>query len=129
MGDGLPIMTSLKVALLKRIQKDPQQTLYAELLTWQFLQQKEFDQALNQELALSRRQNDDGSSVFELCRTLTSNEAYDTAIRGYEYLVGKGKDQELYIPAKIELINTKNLRVTSGKYTNDDLLSLGEGLY
>ena len=114
----------LKVALLKRIQKDPQQTLYIELLTWQFLQQKEFDQALNQALALSRRQNDDGSNIFELCRTLTSNEAYDAAIRGYEYLVSKGKDQPYYIPAKIELINTKNLRVTSGKYTNDDLLSL-----
>ena len=114
----------LKIALLKRIQKDPQQTLYAELLTWQFLQQKEFDQALNQELALSRRQNDDGSSVFELCRTLTSNEAYDAAIRGYEYLVSKGKDQPYYIPAKIELINTKNQRVTSGRYVKDDLLSL-----
>jgi tetratricopeptide (TPR) repeat protein len=114
----------LKQALLKRIQKDPQQTLYIELLTWQYLQQKQFDQALNQALAMSRRQNDDGSSVFELCRTLVSNEAYDAAIRGYEYLVNKGKDQQWYIPAKIELINTKNLLVTSGKYTKKDLLSL-----
>jgi TolA-binding protein len=114
----------LKIAVLKRIQKDPQQTLYPELLTWQYLQQKEFDQALNQALALSRRQNDDGSTIYELCRTLTSNEAYDAAIRGYEYLVSKGKDQELYIPAKIELINTKNLKITAGKYTNEDLLSL-----
>jgi tetratricopeptide (TPR) repeat protein len=114
----------LKAALLKRIQKDPQQTLYPELLTWQFLQQKQFDQALNQALALSRRQNDDGSNVFELCRTLTANEAYDAAIRGYEYLVAKGKDQQLYIPSKVELINTKNLRVTSGKYVKEDLLSL-----
>lgn len=114
----------LKIEVLKRIQKDPQQSLYVELLTWQFLQQKEFDQAMNQALALSRRQNDDGNSIFELCRTLISNEAYDAAIRGYEYLVSKGKDQDLYIPAKIELINTKNLRITSGKYTNDDLLSL-----
>jgi tetratricopeptide (TPR) repeat protein len=122
--DGAADYDILKVALLKRIQKDPQQTLYIELLTWQFLQQKEFDQALNQALALSRRQNDDGSNIFELCRTLTSNEAYDAAIRGYEYLVSKGKDQTYYIPAKIELINTKNLRVTSGKYTNEDLLSL-----
>ena len=122
--DGPPDYDVLKVALLKRIQKDPQQTLYIELLTWQFLQQKEFDQALNQALALSRRQNDDGSNIFELCHTLTSNEAYDAAIRGYEYLVSKGKDQTYYIPAKIELINTKNLRVTSGKYTNEDLLSL-----
>lgn len=114
----------LKVALLKRIQKNPQQTLYIEMLTWQYLQQKEFDQALNQELALSRRQNDDGSSVFELCRTLVANEAYDAAIRGYEYLVSKGKAQPLYVAAKIELINTKNLRVTSGKYGTDELLAL-----
>lgn len=114
----------LKTALLKRIQKDPQQTLYPELLTWQYLQQKEFDQALNQALALSRRQNDDASGIFELCRTLNANEAYDAAIRGYEYIVNKGKGFDLYIPAKIELINTKNLRVTSGKYTQSDLLSL-----
>src|ERR1017187_8409063 len=38
--------------------------------------------------------------------------AYDTAIRGYGYLVSKGREQPYYIPAKIELINTKNLRVT-----------------
>lgn len=122
--DGPADYDILKAALLRRIQKDPQQTLFVELLTWQFMQQKEFDQALNQELALSRRQNDDGSTIFDLCRTLTANEAYDAAIRGYEYLVSKGKDSPYYIPAKIELINTKNDRVTAGKYVNDDLLSL-----
>lgn len=114
----------LKTALFRRIQKAPQQTIYVDLLTWQFLQQKDFDQALNQALALSRRQNDDGNSIFDLCQTLISNEAYDTAIRGYEYIISKGKDQPLYIPAKIELINTKNLVITSGKYTQTDLLSL-----
>jgi tetratricopeptide (TPR) repeat protein len=114
----------LKAVLLKRIQKDPQQTVYVDMLTWQFLQQKEFDQALNQALALSRRQNDDGNSIFDLCQTLVSNESYETAIRGYEYIISKGKDKQLYIPAKIELINTKNLLVTAGKYTQADLLSL-----
>ncbi|HVW96548.1 MAG TPA: tetratricopeptide repeat protein [Mucilaginibacter sp.] len=122
--DGSADYDILKFALLKRIQKDPQQPIYPELLIWQFLQQRQFDMALNQQLALSRRQNDDGSDVFDLCRTLVSNEAYDAAIRGYEYIVGRGKDQQFYIPAKIELINTKNLRITSGKYTNEDLLSL-----
>ncbi|MEO6981213.1 MAG: tetratricopeptide repeat protein [Mucilaginibacter sp.] len=122
--DGAADYDILKAALLKRIQKDPQQTIYPELLTWQFLQQRQFDMALNQALALSRRQNDDGSNIFDLCRTLVCNEAYDAAIRGYEYLVSKGKDNSLYIPAKIELINTKNLRVTSGKYVKEDLVSL-----
>ncbi|GAA3963469.1 tetratricopeptide repeat protein [Mucilaginibacter dorajii] len=114
----------LKSALLRRIQKDPQQTIYAELLTWQYMQQKEYDLALNQALALSRRQNDEGNSIYELCRTLTTNEAYDTAIRGYEYIIAKGTGNPLYVPAKIELINTKNLKVTTGKYLPADLLGL-----
>ncbi|MDB5005729.1 MAG: hypothetical protein JWP45_122 [Mucilaginibacter sp.] len=124
--DGAADYDILKVALLKKIQKDPQQTLFIELLTWQYLQQKEFDQALNQALALSRRQNDNGSAIFELCRTLIANEAYDAAIRGYEFVISKGRDKELYIPAKIELIDTKNLQITSGKYTNDELISLAK---
>jgi tetratricopeptide (TPR) repeat protein len=89
--------------LLKRIQKDPQQLIYVNMLTWQYLQQKDFDQALNQALALSRRQNDDGSNIYELCTTLVSNEAYDEAIRGYEYIIAKGKDNPNYVSAKIEL--------------------------
>lgn len=114
----------LKTELFKHIQKDPQQTIYIDLLVWQFLQQKDFESALNQSLALSRRQNDDGNGIFDLCQTLISNEAYDTAIRGYEYIISKGKENQLYVPAKIELINTKNLLVTSGKYTQSDLIGL-----
>lgn len=122
--DGNADYDILKFALLKKIQEDPQQIVFTELLTWQFLQQKEFDQALNQALALSRRQNDDGGAIYELCRTLVANEAYDAAIRGYEYIVNKGPKNELYITSKIELINTKSLKIITGKYSNQDLLSL-----
>lgn len=115
----------LKTELLKRIQAAPQQFIYADLLTWQYLQIKDYDQALNQAIALSRRRNDDGNSIFELCQTLVSNEAYDEAIRGYEYIITKSaKDQQIYVAAKVELINTKNLKVTSGKYTQADLEGL-----
>jgi TolA-binding protein len=114
----------LRVALLKRIQKDPQQTIFVSLLTWQFLQQKDFDQALNQTMALSRRVGGDGSDIFDLCHTLVYNEAYDAAIRGYEYLINLGKTQPYYVSAKIELINTKNLKVTAGKYVAADLIEL-----
>jgi tetratricopeptide (TPR) repeat protein len=115
----------LKTALLKKIQKNPEQVVYVNLLTWQYLQQKDYDQALNQALALNRRQNDDGAGLFELCRTLVANGAYDAAIRGYEYIINKpGRDNQTYISAKIELINTKNLKLTSGKYLQADLLSL-----
>ncbi|WP_345948587.1 tetratricopeptide repeat protein [Mucilaginibacter sp. PAMB04274] len=115
----------LRVALLKRLQKDPQQIIYTNLLTWQYLQQKEYDQALNQAIALNRRQSNNGNDIFDLCQTLVANGAYDAAIRGYEYLLTKNtRTDELYIPSKIELVNTKNLKITSGKYVQEDLLSL-----
>ncbi|QXV65472.1 outer membrane protein assembly factor BamD [Mucilaginibacter sp. 21P] len=115
----------LRVELLKRIQKEPQQVVFTRLLTWQFLQQKQYDMALNQTLALSRRTNDDGTDVMELSRTLVDNHAYDEAIRGYEFVIDKNdKTNANYVDAKIELINTKNLKITAGKYTQADLLSL-----
>jgi len=114
----------LRVALLKRIQKDPQQTVYVDLLVWQFLQQKDFDQALNQAIALNRRTNDDGSDIYQLCSTLIFNQAYDAAIRGYEYLITLGKEKPYYVSSRIELINAKNLKITAGKYVPADLVQL-----
>lgn len=116
----------LKSELIKHIQQNPQEEIFPELLTWQYLQQKDYEQALNQELALSRRRNDDGSGVFDLCQTLVGNGAYDEAIRGYEYIINLGgkKDQQTYISARVELVNTKNLKITAGKYTEADLFAL-----
>ncbi len=114
----------LRSALYKRLQKDTQQATYVSLLIWQFLQQKDFDQALNQALALNRRTNDDGGSIFDLCHTLMNNLAYDAAERGYQFLVDKGNKNPYYLPAKMELINTKSERITSGKYVQADLTDL-----
>ncbi|MFD0792641.1 tetratricopeptide repeat protein [Mucilaginibacter litoreus] len=123
--EGAQDYDMLKTALLKRIQKAPQDIVLTELLTWQYLQQKEYDMALNQALALSRRQNNEGSNIFELCRTLVNNGAYDAAIRGYTYLIENGsKESGFYIPARIDLLNTKNLKITEGIYTQADLVSL-----
>jgi len=122
--DGSTDYDMLKSALLKLIQQNPQQIVYTELLTWQYLQQKDFEQALNQALALSRRNNDNGENIFELCETLVANHAYDEAIRGYEYIINKSNKNQLYVASKIELINTKNLKITSGKYTITDLQAL-----
>ncbi|NCD70536.1 tetratricopeptide repeat protein [Mucilaginibacter agri] len=115
----------LRFELLKRIQKQPEVTIYADILTWMYMQQKEYDQALNQALALSRRRDDKGSSIYELCRTLSNNGAYDEAIRGYNFIIEKGtKEDPYYIPAKIDLLDVKNQKITAGKYTDADLFGL-----
>lgn len=127
--DGAEDYEKLKNALLKLIQKHPQQIAYTELLIWQYLQQNEYDLSLNQAIALNRRLHENGSRIFQLCQTIVANEAYDTAIRGYEYLISKDKSADIFIPAKIELINTKNLKIISGNYVQNDLLSLVKDYY
>ncbi|MEX8548887.1 MAG: tetratricopeptide repeat protein [Mucilaginibacter sp.] len=122
--DGPADYETFKGLLLDKIQKNPQAIVFTQLLTWQYLQQKEYELALNQVIALSKRQKDNGEQVFQLCQMLNSNEAYDAAIRGYEFVISKGKEREYYIPARIEILNTKNLKVTSGKYQQQDLVSL-----
>lgn len=115
----------LKNTLLKLLQRNPQQLVYNRLLIWQYLQQKQYDGALTQTIALSELQKEDGGRVYDLSRTLSDNEAYDAAIKGYQYIIDKGSaGNDLYLPAKIEQINTKNLKITSGKYVAADLTAL-----
>lgn len=123
--EGSPDYDILKGALLKRLQNDPLEVVYTEMLTWVFIQQKEYDMALNQTLALSKRMNNGTAKVDDLCRTLVANGAYDTAIRGYEFIIeNTGKASGDYIAARINLIDTRNLKITTGRYTTADLLSL-----
>jgi predicted Zn-dependent protease len=114
----------LKSALIKLIQKNPQNVAFTELLIWQYLQQQEYDLALTQAIALHKRLKENGERIFQLCQTFTSNQAYDEAIKGYGLLIAGGPDNDLYIPAKIELINVKNLKITNENYTHNDLKDL-----
>jgi tetratricopeptide (TPR) repeat protein len=114
----------LKTALLRRLQKDPQNVAYTEFLTWQYIQQKEFDMAIRQTLALDRRLKEDGARVFELARLLLSNQAYEQAIEALNYLVAKGDHGKFYIPAKMDLLDAKTKQLTANKFTQSDLLTL-----
>ncbi len=114
----------LRTALLRRLQKDAQNIAYTEFLTWQYIQQKEFDMALRQTLALDRRLKEDGSRVFDLSRLLLSNLAYDQAVEALNYLVAKGSDGKYYIPAKIDLLNAKTEQLRSNKFTSADMVAL-----
>lgn len=115
----------LKANLLRLLQKEPQQLIYNRLLIWQYLQQKQYTEAIEQTIALSRQQHEDGSRVLDLSRTLVANEAYDDAIKGYGYIINQGAaGNDLYLQAKVELINAKTAKITAGLFTQEDLLGL-----
>ena len=114
----------LKSLLLKRIQKYPDNISYTELLIWQLIQQREFDAALFQSIAMDKRLREDGRRVMNLARVCVSNQRYDAAIKAYEYLVAKGKNEYIYMDARLELLSTQRAKVISSQYTPADLQKL-----
>ena len=111
----------LKSALLRRLQKNPQNIAYSEFLTWQYIQQKDFDMALRQSLALDRRLKEDGERVLTLSRILSDNKAFEQALEALKYLIGKGVESRYYIPAKIDQLNVKTKLLTDGKFNAAEL--------
>ena len=105
----------LQTALYKRIQKDPQNESFAKLLTWQYIQQQEYEMALRQLIAQDKRIKDDGSILFNYTQIFVSNKAYDTAVKAYTYLLEKGKENEYYLPSRFGLIDAKYQIIQTGK--------------
>lgn len=114
----------LKTALLKKLQKEPQNAVLSDLLAWQFIQQNQFDLALKQVISLDKRLKEDGERIYDLASIFVDNNVYEQAIEALEYLLKKGKESRFYIPAKMQIVYTKNKLLTAGKFNNDQLLQL-----
>ncbi len=114
----------LKTQLLRRIQRQPQKDIYAEMLIWLFTQRKDFNSAFIQTRALDKRNKGMGERVVALARLCTSNKNYSVAIKCYEYVVGIGAEGYYYTQSKIELLNTIQQKITSSNYSTEDLTKL-----
>jgi len=115
----------LRTALLRRIQKNPDQTEYSEMLIWLFIQQKDFDSAFIQAKALDKRSRDDGARVFNIGSMAESNLNYDAAVKCYQFIIDKGSFNVNYVSARIGMLNSLNKKITeSNNYTTTDLSKL-----
>jgi len=76
----------LRNALLRRSQQNPE-VLYNELLSWLFVQQKEYQKAFTQEKAIYRRVGDDLSRIVDLSYIAIADEDYDNAREIVNYVI------------------------------------------
>lgn len=114
----------LKTEILRFLQKEPQNTVMVELLIWQYIQQKEFEMALRQSIALDRRLKENGARIYQLSKIIASNNVYDQAIEALNYVVAKGSSNSFYVAAKIDLINIKYKQTKSQVPRKDELIAL-----
>lgn len=116
----------LQQQLYTRIQENPNETIFVELLTWVFLQKKDYKNALRQAKALDRRLEENGGRIYRLGTTAANEKDYDAAILAYDYIIEKkGKTNTYYLDAKRESLKCKRNKLVSGfDYTKEDLLVL-----
>ncbi len=94
-NDG-EISSQLKTIVLKRIQADPDQIIYNQLLIWLFIQDKNFTAAIRQSIALDKRTGEQDNNIFQLANVSASNKRYEEAEKAYNYLIAKGKRADYY---------------------------------
>jgi tetratricopeptide (TPR) repeat protein len=103
---------TFRTILLKRTQQYPDEIIYAELLLWYSVQQKDFTLALIQAKALDRRYGENGQRIFDLAALALSNNDYEVAIDAYNYIIRKNADPFLVLESRIQLLNAEFTRYT-----------------
>jgi tetratricopeptide (TPR) repeat protein len=97
----------LRTELLRRVQKNPDSVIYAEMLIWLFLQDKQFNSAYIQLKALDKRLGEDGQRLLQLAGLCTNNGQYDVAEKCYQYIADKGKSNPYYNYARTGVLKSK----------------------
>lgn len=115
----------LRMALLRRIQKDPDEMMYTEMLIWYFIQIRDFNGAMIQGKAMDKRlKNSNGEDVLILARMCKANREYDVAMKGFNYVIDNYPNGYHYTNARLEAMGTLYEKVTNSSYSQQDLLDL-----
>lgn len=119
------LLGEMETQLYSRVQRNPDNETYIDLLTWIYIQNKDFEGALVQMKVLDRRKNENGFRVLNIARMAQTEGDYAQAVSGYEYVVNKGKENDLYFSARTELLNCRKEKISKTlNFTRDDLLAL-----
>ena len=121
--------TFLMELLIRKIQENPDRNVFSDLLIWQYIQAKDFESAFVQSKALDKRFKEEGQRLMNLASLCRTNQAWDVAVKCLKYVIDKGDENGYYIPAKMDLVEVMNKKITeSGNFTQKDITDL-ETLY
>ncbi len=116
----------LRKQLYEKIQEEPDNVVYSELLEWVYIEKSEYKKALRQARAMDRKYEEDGTRVKNIGDIAYTAKDYDTAIQAFEYVTqNKSINSDLYIESKRLILQSKRKQITQKMdYTTSDLDSL-----
>ncbi len=101
----------LEKVLYDKIQKNPNEAFYNELLVWYQVQRKDFYKAFIQERALDKRFKYNGTRIFDLANLALQNKDYENAAAMFEYFVKEYPQGQLYPFARRMAISSREEQV------------------
>ncbi len=101
----------LEKVLYEKIQKNPNEAFYNELLVWYQVQRKDFYKAFIQERALDKRFKYNGTRIFDLANLALQNKDYENAAAMFEFIIKEYPQGQLYPFARRMAINAREEQV------------------
>ncbi len=98
-------------ALVKRINADPENIYYGDLLTWVYTQKDDWDGAFIQIRAIDERNREHGRRILDFAHNARRASRYDAALKALDAITEKGRDQPLYDAAMAEKLNVHMRRL------------------
>ncbi len=102
---------NLESYLFSKIQDDPENSVYIELLIWANIQNKNFGSAFIQARALDRRLLQGGKPLLEIGKMALSNKDYSSAQKIYAYIMATYPGSNIGIKAELWNITTKEEQI------------------
>jgi tetratricopeptide (TPR) repeat protein len=104
-------LESLEKLLYDRVQQFPDVEVYADLLIWVTMQQKNFYASFIQARAYDKRYKHDGEKCMEVARVALDNEDYENALKIYRYVAKEYNNTPNHLLARLGLIRTREARI------------------
>jgi len=122
-NDDGTLSSLLKKQLLLRIQKNPSKTVYNQLLIWLYLQENNTGKALQQAMALDKRNRKQNfENVIRIGKLALNNEQYDLAVKAFSFVIEKGKNSDNYLLARNYYLQARFKQITANKAIQPDEL-------
>ena len=113
-------MESLEKHLFEKVQQNPESEVFADLLIWVNLQQKNFYGAFIQSRAYDKRFRKENSKTLEIAQVALSNMDYENADRSFSYVIKEFRNTDNYLPARLGLIRAREAKVKKSFPVNKD---------
>lgn len=102
---------SIRTALQKFSQKNPNNILCIKELYWISQLHKDFEEALILAKSLDKRLKMEGIFTYELATVAADNRDYNTAIEALNYIIKQGEDAHNYVQAKMKILDVKYMQL------------------